>query len=211
MPERSGACRDFLAELARLAETPAGAPAGEHVARCSACARHLAAARANVLLLRGLPTLTLPAGAPGLDAIHERAAAAAEQRLRDLLGRTITPVAAPEALTSGGLDEGASAMATGLPRALPRPRTPGWLRARVREDLRQLRERRLRARRWRVAALAAALLACVGLVGGLLRPRNVGPGGTEDGVQFVFVTLASAPHPELSPTGVVRLLGREVR
>jgi hypothetical protein len=195
--------QDCVAFLKRLASVAEGVETDHHSERCATCAAHLAAARANIRLLASLPKIEMPgSSAEQLAAIHVRASVELEKSLGGLLASALTPMTMPE--QAGWQDTVLESQRPVADRLQVRPVTaPGWLWTRVRNDLQAFRAARRGRSRLRWLAAAAAVLVSGFLIRGFLSRS-----GTGVTTEIVFVRLAAPPSPGMSPTGVIREIGR---
>lgn len=201
MPED---CRRFRAELPEHLDA-AGPTPGRHEESCAACQSALACARAVRDSLASQPVPAVPAELSAesfLEGIFEKAHGATAAAVGSLLSKALTSTNAPADADWAGTLPGHAGAAL---RSLASPRTPDWVWARVRADLRtHVSQQRLR-RRLRVAgALAAA-----GIVVAAVLLLRAGPDqGTVPEPTIVFRVVESPPVPAASPLPTLRRIGR---
>ena len=208
-----GDCRRFLQQLAERAETGAreGGAAEGHAANCSSCRQRLAAARANVSLLRSLaevpleipPQLTDPSF---LESVHGRVVDRSCERVGSLLQDGLSKVSAPGDVVwqDDAREPDLTPVLQGL---LPRRKAPGWLWGRIVASLPLDRAPRHPRPRWTAGLAAALLLASVAL-GMRFWPSETQENGTYPAIDIVWREASRELDPDLSPTALVRELGR---
>ena len=202
-------CRVFLADLDRHAGRQSAGGAVPHVDSCRACAALLRSTVAQIRLLKELPRsapseLSTP---EFLHRIYERAAKAAESRVRPVLERALTGQTAP-ADADWLAAEDADEMAASLARVLPSGPAPAWLWKRIQNDIRMLVAGRRRARlsrRVRVLGLLAASL----LVSALLLRAFLIPMEEQTVPQINFQLMPAALDLGFSPVEAVRRVGED--
>ena len=200
-----------MQRLPEVAETGAAEDGAgqDHVANCASCRRRLAAARANVSLLRSLAEvpLEIPSQLKSpsfLESVYGRVVTRSCERVESLLQDGLSAVSAPGDVVWQD-DAREPDLTPVLQRLLPRRRAPGWLWSRITASLPLDRPRR--RPRW-VAGLTAALLLASLALGMRFWPAEAQEDGTFPALDIVWREASRELDPALSPVSLVRELGR---